>query len=422
MIKKITFLTITLFAFGILKAQDYQISFTGSGQSTTIETIQVQNLTQGTSLKLNGSDVLHLRATVTAIDHLTASGDNSLQIYPNPMIGNSTIEFEIPKAGNVIIELYTITGEKVTSIQKSLQAGIQKFKVSGLNTGIYTVNVKTDNIFYSGKIISNGISNGNANFAFINRSTKEYNANLKSTKSIVPMQYNTGDRILLKAVSGIYSTIKTLVPVSSSIETFDFVAATDFDGNNYTTVTIGTQVWMVENLKVTHYRNGDPIPNITDNALWAALRDGAYCNYNNTINSNTIATYGRLYNWFTVADSRNIAPTGWHVPSHAEWITLTTTLLGELVAGGKMKETGTTHWRSPNTSATNESGFTALPSGYRYSRDGSFRNLDFGSYWWNSTAHSDTEAWDRCLKSNDTICYAGFDTRQEGFSLRLIKD
>jgi uncharacterized protein (TIGR02145 family) len=123
-----------------------------------------------------------------------------------------------------------------------------------------------------------------------------------------------------------------------------------------------------------------------------------------------------------VADSRNIAPTGWHVPAHDEWITLTTTLLGELEAGGKMKETGTIHWRSPNTSATNESGFTALPSGYRYSRDGSFRNLDFGSYWWNSTAYGDTEAWDRCLKSNDTICYTGIDTRQEGFSLRLIKD
>jgi len=418
MIRKITFLTITLFAFVALRAQDYQISFTGSGESTTIETIQVQNLTQSTSLKLNGSDVLHLRATVTAIDHLPASGDNSLQIYPNPMIGNSTIEFEIPKAGNVIIELYTITGEKVTSIQKSLQAGIQKFKVSGLNAGIYTVNVKTDNIFYSGKIISNGISNGKANFAFINSSTKEYNAKLKSTKSIVPMQYNTGDRILLKAVSGIYSTIKTLVPVSSSSETFNFVAATDGDGNNYTTVTIGSQVWMAENLRTTKYNDGNAIPNITDDIAWHYLTTPAYCWYKNDSVTN-YATYGALYNFYA-AVSGKLAPKGWHVPTDDEWTKLTDYLGGGLVAGDKLKETGTAHWDSPNTGATNETGFTALPGGLRNQYETYF-DLSYNGHWW-SSSWGYTDPLIRVISKYGSAVYSNISIKNCGLSVRCVRD
>lgn len=136
---------------------------------------------------------------------------------------------------------------------------------------------------------------------------------------------------------------------------------TDYDGNVYQTVLIGDQCWMMENLKVTHYRNGDPIPHVTDGVTWGNLTSGAYCNYNN--DEGNVATYGRLYNWYAVDDSRNIAPAGWHVPSDAEWQTLVDYLGGDAVAGGKMKEAGTTHWASPNTGATNESGFTALPGG-----------------------------------------------------------
>ncbi len=136
---------------------------------------------------------------------------------------------------------------------------------------------------------------------------------------------------------------------------------TDQDGNTYKTITIGTQTWMAENLKTTKYRNGDPIPNVTDISEWYHLTTGAYCDYINTPGSDV--TYGKLYNWHTVADSRNIAPTGWHVPSDAEWAILIEYLGGSDVAGGKLKETGTTHWYNPTTEATNESGFTGLPGG-----------------------------------------------------------
>ncbi len=159
---------------------------------------------------------------------------------------------------------------------------------------------------------------------------------------------------------------------------------TDIDGNVYHTVTIGTQTWMLENLTVIHYRNGDEIPNITDFNEWNELTTGAYANYNNDPNNSK--TYGRLYNWHAVSDSRKITPAGWHVPADLEWQTLINYLGGDSIAGGKLKETGTEHWLSPNDSATNESGFTALPGG-RYPTDSyEFLRMNASGSWWSSTA------------------------------------
>ncbi len=194
---------------------------------------------------------------------------------------------------------------------------------------------------------------------------------------------------------------------------------TDYDGNVYHIVVIGTQTWTVENLKVTHYRNGDTIANVTGNSAWVSLTTGAYCWYNNSIDNKTL--YGALYNWFTVNDSRNIAPLGWHVPTDAEWTILTTYLGGEIVAGGKMKETDTTHWYSPNTGATNESGFTALPAGNR-DYNGSFNYLgNLGNYW--SSTQSDAYfAWNRYLNSYYAQCYRNYFPNHLGFAVRLVKD
>jgi len=197
---------------------------------------------------------------------------------------------------------------------------------------------------------------------------------------------------------------------------------TDQDGNVYKTIVIGTQTWMAENLRTTKYRDGSAIPVVTSNTAWAALSTGAYCNYNNTANNDTIATFGRLYNWYAATDTRNIAPTGWHIPTDAEWTTLTTTLLGESVAGGKLKEAGTIHWTSPNTSADNSSGFTALPSGYCYYYDGSFGYLGYYGYWWSSTALDASGAWSRVLLCYDRICSRNYAGKQFGFAVRLLKD
>jgi len=198
-----------------------------------------------------------------------------------------------------------------------------------------------------------------------------------------------------------------------------WINPTDIDGNAYDVVTIGTQTWMKQNLNVTHYRNGDAIPNVTDNNTWANLATGAYCNYNN--DSSYTATYGRYYNWYTVVDSRNLCPTGWHVPGDAEWTTLTDYLGGVSIAGGKLKEAGLTHWISPNTAATNETGFTALPGGYR-DNNGTYVNIGYFGYWWSYTESNTSNAWSRNMGYVHSYAYRDYDNETYGFSVRCLKD
>ena len=199
----------------------------------------------------------------------------------------------------------------------------------------------------------------------------------------------------------------------------------DIDGNIYDTVAIGTQVWLVENLNVTHYRNGDPIPNVTDSAEWVNLTTGAYCNYDNS--SANAEIYGRLYNWFAVNDSRNIAPIGWHVATLDEWIILENYLGGDTVAGGKLKEAGTIHWKSPNYGATNESGFTGLPGGSRsWGGIAVFKFSLMSKYgnWWTATG-SDTDQNLAFMKElgYNYILVGGCDCpKLIGYSVRCIKD
>ncbi|MEI6750714.1 MAG: fibrobacter succinogenes major paralogous domain-containing protein [Bacteroidota bacterium] len=198
---------------------------------------------------------------------------------------------------------------------------------------------------------------------------------------------------------------------------------TDQDGNVYKTIQIGSQIWMAENLRTTKYRDGSVIPEVTDNTAWRNLSTDAYCNYNNTKNSDTIATYGRLYNWYAVSDSRNIAPTGWHVASDAEWTILTDYLGGDSIAGGKMKETDTTHWCNPNTGATNECGFTALPSGLRHSYNGTFGYVRLYGSGWSSTADGASSAWERSLDYSHARCSrSNYGYIQFGFAVRCVKD
>jgi uncharacterized protein (TIGR02145 family) len=209
---------------------------------------------------------------------------------------------------------------------------------------------------------------------------------------------------------------------------------TDIDGNVYVTIKIGDQRWMMENLKVTHYRNGDPIPNVTDRGEWAGLATGAYCEYGNDIAN--VDVYGRLYNWYAVDDGRNIAPEGWHVPTDAEWKQLEMYLgMSQAEAdaigwrgtdeGGKLKEAGTTHWASPNTGATNESGFTALPGGYRSGSGffyGYYYDMGLDARFWSSSEYDDLGAWLRYLGCGYSGVYRGSLDKHYGFSIRCVRD
>lgn len=206
----------------------------------------------------------------------------------------------------------------------------------------------------------------------------------------------------------------------------------DIDGNVYQTVKIGNQVWMAENLKVTHYRDGTPINHVTDESQWRNLSTGAYCAYDNS--ESTADTYGYLYNWYAVTDIHNIAPKGWRVPTDDDWKEL------EMFLGLSPTEADDTGWRGSNegsklagnaslwdsgdlenNAAFGESGFSALPGGYRYS-NGNFDDLGDYAYFWSATERSTLYAWIRYLHYNGSDVGRGGSNKQGGFSVRLVRD
>lgn len=209
-------------------------------------------------------------------------------------------------------------------------------------------------------------------------------------------------------------TIASLLSVLLAVSCIFSKTVKDIDGNVYKIVKIGNQWWMAENLRITHYRNGDPIPNVTENSEWFSLKTAAYSNYgNNEVNA---AIYGRIYNWYAKNDHRKIAPEGWHVPTDHDWKELELFLgMSQEEAdddeergtneGGKLKESGTAHWNSPNFGATNESGFTTLAGGFRGDGEDFYGIGNVAVFWSSSASYSQQGAWVRYMRNNNANIY-----------------
>jgi uncharacterized protein (TIGR02145 family) len=206
---------------------------------------------------------------------------------------------------------------------------------------------------------------------------------------------------------------------SNEIDQNETGTITDVDGNIYQTIKIGNQWWMAENLKVTHYSNGEMIPNVTDSIDWINLTTGAWSCYNN--DTTNFETYGCLYNWYAVSDTRDIAPIGWHVPTDDEWNTLLS-YLGEYTWGNKMKVADTTYWAGPNAGATNESGFSALPGGMRH--EGGYKWLRYSAYFGSASPSNNHGIFYVELDYNSTGGTSGYYYQNEsfGYSIRCVKD
>ncbi|MFA6569706.1 MAG: fibrobacter succinogenes major paralogous domain-containing protein [Bacteroidota bacterium] len=199
----------------------------------------------------------------------------------------------------------------------------------------------------------------------------------------------------------------------------------------YEEVTIGTQTWMLKNLDVVTYRNGDTIPEVSGNGAWKSLGTGAWCYYNN--DSANRAIYGRIYNGWAVIDPRGLAPEGWHIPSDDEWkilemyLGMTQTEADKpnwrgTTEGGKLRETGIVHWNNPNSDATNEVGFTALPGGTRDYFSGTFANIRINGYWWSTTWYAYQSYYCRGLNYGTAQVLRSAGYLQYGFSVRCVKD
>jgi len=239
---------------------------------------------------------------------------------------------------------------------------------------------------------------------------------ISTTQGLLPPRMTTVQR------DAIVSPATGLVIFNTTTNGLEFKSSTGWvslTAVNYPSVLIGAQYWMEKNLEVTTYRNGDPIPYVTDATAWAALTTGAWCYYNN--DPANASLYGKLYNWYAVNDPRGLAPVGWHIPTDAELTTLSTTLGGDAVAGGKMKVAGTTRWTAPNTGADNSSGLAGLPGGYRGGA-GAFSGVGGSGDWWSSTEGTTTNAWSHYLlySSGNVTRYNDF--KRYGFSVRCLRD
>jgi len=253
-------------------------------------------------------------------------------------------------------------------------------------------------------------------------SQRGFTKSKESLRRQIQLNKNSQIEVLIGGVPNSFCelTIKG-IPKSDTI--------TDYDGNTYNTVKIGNQEWMAENLKVTHYANGMDIPLVTDNMVWVNLgnnnTDKAYCYYNNSDANRDI--YGALYTYAAATNGDNdgttqgVCPTGWHLPSDAEWTELTDYLGGVSVAGGKIKEVGKTHWNNPNTGATNESNFSALPGGYRIG-NGTFNDIGNTGEWWSSTEYQSISAWPRHVYNYSNSVERFSYPKHYGFSVRCLKD
>jgi uncharacterized protein (TIGR02145 family) len=216
-----------------------------------------------------------------------------------------------------------------------------------------------------------------------------------------------------------YATNSVGTAYGSLVSFTTLSSVTDIDGNTYNTVQIGNQVWMSENLKTSRYRNGGQIPNVTtDNTAWGNLTTGAWSYYNNDVSNNAI--YGKLYNWYTTLGD-TLCPTGWGVPTDAEWTTLTNSLGGKSVAGSKMKSKGITYWSSQSAGTDNSSGFSALPGGYR-KFVGSFFGIRSDAFFWSATENGGLFAWYRNLYDNDGTVNRLFNNKTFGASVRCLRD
>lgn len=440
------FLIIFLFPIKNLHSQNYLVTFAGTGSSTNVDSVIVENVTQETFIKIGGGDVLHLLAVLTGMDDNSFQQDNHILVMPNPAQGQSRIRFALEDQGEACISIFDASGKIVIMRKDVLSPGYHSYHVDGFPAGAYIIRLNCGNYHSSGKLLSTGSVYNNPTVSYessiplINKSGK--------TSGYVPMQYNAGDGIKCTATSGAVA-VNFNVFTSDTVITFDFNPCSDGDSNMYATITIGTQVWMAENLKTTKYNDGSPIPLNADSVTWSTVRDPYFCwLYNDE--SNYKNKFGGLYNYYAV-NTYSLCPSGWHVPTNNDWITLedyliangynydnstSGNMIGKAVAAQFMAfvyllRTSSTLWdNDSNTGSVGNSdypskfnctGFSAIPVGFR-SGNGSFNRPGYIAAFWSSTEKDISRAYYHNLLYNWEFFSANITDKLCGFPIRCLKD
>jgi uncharacterized protein (TIGR02145 family) len=465
--KKSFILLFSLFAGASIIAQDYYIiDFAGEG--ATPQTVFVENLTQGTSLEMSGSDILHLNIVSTDISEDISAGEK-IAIYPNPLESHASLKFYNGKSGFVRISKYSICGKQLFDYENYLEFGFHTYNFSGVLEGSYLLTIQTPTDIFSETFISvnkqNTILEFNYDGLIHNLERNEdkdihlqtgssYN---KNNKSYEEMNFAPGDILKIPGSADTYiNSIIVDSPNGDKTYTFEFAAWFECgeiyidsrDSRAYQTIQFGSQCWMAENLAY--------LPHITDEAVWGSDTESQYSvhSYVPGSGNETIAgakatdeyiTYGALYNWPAIMDGavgsnanpgyiKGICPAGWHIPGDAEWQVL------EIHLGMTQSDAGSTGWRginqgsklAGNTELWNDgplrsnvefgtSGFNGLPAGFRGSC-GAFYSLNSGGGWWTAAEVSELNSWLRYLDMYNTGISRNERLKQAAYPVRCVRN
>jgi uncharacterized protein (TIGR02145 family) len=385
-------------------------------------TLQGQIVNANGQQPISGATVTVTSTTLgSASDYTNAQGQFSGFVPSGQLL---TISVQVSCNGGAATTVYTNTIGPFAS-----NTTLATITIPGVTQVTGTLVDCNNNALGSGYVIANGqvhFANGSGQFAFSacgsNITVYPYGTNPFTSGTAVPLTLTGGTQSMGN------------VPVCNG-GGGGTGTVTDNNGNTYATIQIGTQEWMQENLRTTKYRNGDVITTGLNNTQWQNTTAGAWAYYNDSAQYNN--PYGKLYNWYAVADSRGLCPTGWHVPTDSEWNVLVKYLDPQAdtsqfsngqspFAGGLMKsvgdlQSGTGLWQAPNTGATNSSGFSGLPGGYRYD-DGGYFSIGSSGIWWSASEYSPTYAWYRYLYYNGGNVYRYGNDKQDGFSVRCLRD
>jgi uncharacterized protein (TIGR02145 family) len=446
-------LAITISAFGQKPTMELTFTAQNQGQYVPMDSILIENLTQGGDTTLYAPDTVLVLDYVVGIVESEAIKVNTLSVsqnYPNPFKGKTGVNLYLPEEDAIKITVRDILGRELVHYENTLNRGNHVFSFYPGNAKHYLLTVTGKQTSQTIKMLSAGGNAANGEKCKIDYTGSIGNASgLKSQGVKNNFGFNLGDELMFTAyvstaIGNLGSAVVVDTPEMNTIYEFDIIEGlrcpgmptlTDVDGNTYNTIQIGSHCWMKENLKTTTYNNGTPIPNVTDPDDWFDLTTGAYVWYDNDITWKD--SYGTLYNWFTTVDPNGLCPTGWHVPTNNEWTDLTDFIGGtssphgnELKScrqvssplGGDCNTSEHPRWNEHGTLyGTDDYGFSGLPGGFR-SYFGYFVTIGNYGYWWSSTENSSDIAWGRFLGYNYGLLGVDDYNKQRGRSVRCLRD
>ncbi|MDD5571095.1 MAG: FISUMP domain-containing protein [Bacteroidales bacterium] len=405
-----------------LKAQNLTLTFADKKEILNIEYVKATNLRTCDTVTFTNNEVyLH---DVSGVGIKSAPVNTiKTSVYPNPFAETAKLQYYSPANENIEISIINLMGQMIGKWNKKAEEGINIFEFNIMNKGVCIMQIKSSSATEKIMLLNiraagcNEIKNISNSAVVIDEQITDTGDKKSRDIEVLNIDFIPGDFFKFDCISGVYGTILTDSPKVDKKYEVAFYDCADGDGNNYKTLTIGNQVWMAENLRTTKYSKGESIPKVTDNGAWSSSTTPAYCWLDHDSVTN-FKLHGALYNWFVI-DTGNVCPSGWDVPSDDDWDTLET-YLGATTAGGKLKDNCTGLWLAVNKGATNESGFTMLPSTLRGS-NGWFNIGSRDGYWWTSTEVNATIALCKNLYW-DSAAITTYNSKEKkyGFSIRCI--